>query len=176
METIENSSPVVFLHGLQGSPNGTKGAFLQKRFVNCLRPKLPADMYRRIAIVRELVKEPCWLVGSSLGGLNALFFAMQFPALVRGMVLLAPAVGFYDASFCTPQQLERIRCTYVPKGIPCRILTGKRDELIPLSDVKSMIERSQELFQIELLELDDDHSLNRSLDIMLEELEAIMAQ
>ena len=176
MKISKNPVPVVFLHGLKGGPNGTKGVFLRKRFPYCLTPRLPENMHQRMAIVREIVKEPSWIVGSSLGGLNALFFAMQSPELVRGMVLIAPAVGFHDPSFCTPQQSEKIRSTYIPRGIPCNILAGKRDTLIPLSDIVNLVERSQDKRQIELLELDDDHSLNRSLDIMLEKLEAMMAQ
>ena len=85
-----------FLHGLKGSPYGTKAVFFQEYFKHITIPSLPENIYERADIINNLILEPSFIIGSSLGGLSAIMFAMEKPNLVSGLVLLAPAVGFFD--------------------------------------------------------------------------------
>ncbi|MCD8013065.1 MAG: alpha/beta hydrolase [Lachnospiraceae bacterium] len=47
-------------------------------------------------VLRALCTKPAWVVGYSTGGLIAIELALQFPELVRGLLLLEPSLG-YDA-------------------------------------------------------------------------------
>jgi Predicted hydrolases or acyltransferases (alpha/beta hydrolase superfamily) len=114
-------SNLFFLHGLNGSSKGTKSQFLKQYFPDCIIPDFGEDMRERINQLTPLVTSPAWLVGSSLGGLQALFFANHFPELVRGMVLMAPAVGFFDDSWCSAADLQKIKSLVIPENIPCTI-------------------------------------------------------
>ena len=62
---------------------------------------------------------------------------------------------------------------YIPQGIPTKLIVGLRDEVIPLSSIRAMIERSPDPTNIQLLEVDDDHDLHQSLDLMLQTIERI---
>ncbi|MCP4754767.1 MAG: hypothetical protein GY866_28135 [Proteobacteria bacterium] len=156
------------LHGMESSPQGTKSQLLRRYFPECVIPELPPDIDQRMEILRDLITEPAWLVGSSLGGLSALLFAMEKPGLVEGMVILAPAVGTFDSEFFSQRNFQRIRKTYVPTGIPCTVIAGEYDTVIPMEDIEKMVERSPDKERITMIKVEDDHSLNRSLDLLLE--------
>ena len=89
---------LVFLHGLDSSPQGTKARLLRKKYPNCVIPSLPQDIHERVRIVSRELFEPMLVVGSSLGGLTAIMFAMNQPDMIKALVLLAPAVGCNDDS------------------------------------------------------------------------------
>jgi pimeloyl-ACP methyl ester carboxylesterase len=44
-------------------------------------------------VIRQITSEPAWLIGSSQGGRVAIDTALAYPDLVRGLILLAPAVS-----------------------------------------------------------------------------------
>jgi hypothetical protein len=163
-----------FLHGLKGSSQGTKSLFLKKYFPDCIIPDFSEDMHQRMNQLKPLVKSPAWLVGSSMGGLQALFFANFYPNLVKGMVLIAPAVGFFEDSWCSASDLERIKSLIIPENIPCTILAGLDDDVIPMNDIEALIDRSQKSPSIKLLKLEDDHQLNQSLEILLKEIKLLI--
>ena len=111
------------------------------------------------------------IVGSSLGGLTALMYAMSHPEMVHGLVLLAPAVGTKVGGLFTGEQERIMSSVYIPQGMPTKLIVGLRDEVIPLSSIRAMIERSPEPANIQLLEVDDDHDLHKSLDLMLQAID-----
>ena len=94
---------VLYLHGFASGPDGTKAAalrrHLQTRGIELTAPDLNEPAFstltvsRSIARVEEITRAaaPWDLVGSSLGGLTAAFFAARFPQRVRRVVLLCPA-------------------------------------------------------------------------------------
>jgi pimeloyl-ACP methyl ester carboxylesterase len=53
----------------------------------------PVDLLAQVAWVRGYLSEPTTLLGYSLGGALATLVAATYPELVRGVVLVAPAVG-----------------------------------------------------------------------------------
>ncbi len=86
---------ICFLHGLDSSPHGTKGRLLRRHYPRAVMPVLPPGLWDRLETTeRALAKGgPYLIVGTSLGGLTALQYAMRHPEKVRGLLLLAPAVG-----------------------------------------------------------------------------------
>ncbi|HEX6810121.1 MAG TPA: alpha/beta fold hydrolase [Planctomycetota bacterium] len=104
----------VFLHGLGSVRNGEKSTSLLAHAAARGRAFLRVDMRGhgdssgRLGRVRisELIADavrllertgPCLVVGSSLGGLVGAFAAAARPELVRGLALLAPAVGLVSS-------------------------------------------------------------------------------
>jgi pimeloyl-ACP methyl ester carboxylesterase len=107
-----------FLHGLDSSPQGTKASFLRAYDSRCLIPNLPPDINERLKVLEHGLREPMLIVGSSLGGLTALMYAMSHPEMVHGLVLLAPAVGTKVEGLFTGEHKRIMSSVYIPRGIP----------------------------------------------------------
>jgi len=165
-----------FLHGLDSSPQGTKSRLLKAHYPDCLIPTLPPDIHERIRIVEQALHEPAIVIGSSLGGLTALMFALAHPELINALVLLAPAVGFRDESLFTEEQKRTLGAIYVPADIPTIIVAGIKDDVIPLSSIRALVQRSPDPDRILLHEVDDDHNLHQSLGLMLESIEKVQTK
>ena len=162
-----------FLHGLDSSPMGTKSRLLKQHYPHCRIPSLPPDIYKRLDIVEKKIVAPAFIIGSSLGGLTALMFALKHPETVQSLLLLAPAVGCTDKSLFTSEQKKILDAVYIPTDIPAVVIAGINDEVIPLASVRAMVERSPNPEKIELIEVDDDHNLHSSLDLMLQIIQKI---
>ena len=162
-----------FLHGLDSSPQGTKASLLRAYDPSCLIPNLPSDINERLKALKHALRSPVLLAGSSLGGLTALMYAMSHPEMVHGLVLLAPAVGIKAEGIFTEEHKRIMSSVYIPQGIPTKLIVGLRDEVIPLDSIRAMIERSPDPANIQLLEVDDDHDLHKSLDLILQTIERI---
>jgi len=165
--------PLCFLHGLDSSPRGTKARLLREYDPDIWIPALPPDISQRLRIAEEGISAPMLVVGSSLGGLTAILFGMRHPERVQAMVLMAPAVGSRDPSILADREAGLLQSLYIPQGIPTVIVAGLRDELIPVSAVRALIDRSPCPGEIHLHEVDDDHNLHHSLDLMLRSIDAL---
>jgi len=168
-------SHLYFLHGMESSPQGTKAQLLKQQFPQCIIPELPPDITKREQILEGLITEPSLIVGSSLGGLSAILLAMKKPDLIREMVLLAPAVGFYSPEIFNSEDRRRIDSTFIPLNVSCTILAAKQDNVIPLSAIKKMMARSPEPERIRYREVEDEHSLNRYPDLLLDLVKKMLA-
>jgi len=115
-------------------------------------------------------------IGSSLGGLTAIMYAMRHPRMVKGLVLLAPAVGSKSKQILADREEGLLDALYIPDAIPTVIIAGKRDELIPMAAIYALIDRSPQPERIRLHEVDDDHNLHQNLDVMLEAVDQIRKQ
>jgi pimeloyl-ACP methyl ester carboxylesterase len=162
-----------FFHGLDSSPEGTKARLLKMIYADCWIPKLPPDIYKRLDIVETGITEPAVIIGSSLGGLTAVMYAMRRPEMVRGLVLMAPAVVCTDKSILAEYE-PLAESLFIPAGFQTVILAGIHDTLIPISAIRSVIERSPEKESIRLHEVDDDHMLHQSLELMFHEVERLL--
>ncbi|MBT3217854.1 MAG: alpha/beta fold hydrolase, partial [Proteobacteria bacterium] len=103
---------------------------------------------------RELI-----LVGSSYGGLAALVLAHRHPERFHGLVLCAPALILREPPAEDPESLV------VSPDLPCIVLHGIHDEIVPIDASRRLAERSP---HIEFHELDDDHQLTASLPQLIE--------
>ncbi|MBU2512420.1 alpha/beta fold hydrolase [bacterium] len=157
-----------FLHGLESSPNGTKAQLIRKKYPECTIPELTPNIKERDEVLKQLISEPSWIIGSSLGGLSALLFAMSNPELVKAMILLAPAVGFYDPDFFDEAEMKLIESTYIPNGIPTTIIAGEYDDVIPMSSIEDLIKRSPDKQIVSFIKVKDDHSLNQFPGILMD--------
>jgi pimeloyl-ACP methyl ester carboxylesterase len=66
------------------------------------------------ALLRQRVREPAVLVGNSMGGLVSLLTASRHPDLVRGLVLVNPALPSYDRAPIDPV----VRAVFTIYAIP----------------------------------------------------------
>ena len=97
-------SHYLYLHGWASSPSSTKAVFFQQQFAACgIELHIPdlnqADFYhltfsRQLQQVAALLPDaPVTVIGSSLGGLTALWLAQHHSQIER-LLLLAPALNF----------------------------------------------------------------------------------
>ncbi len=163
-----------FFHGLEGNPNGYKATMLKKDFPHMVVPLLPRDILERQKIIETLVVRPSILIGSSLGGLSAILFAMKHPHLVEKMLLLAPAVDVKDRTICTTKERELIQQIYLPDSFPCVIIAAINDEVIPLQSIEKFKEKSSVPSQIRLIKVEDFHGLGGSLDIVIDQAKKLI--
>ncbi len=113
------TTTVLFLHGREGSPNGTKATTLKGAGFDVVAPALPDDDFAaavRIAQVAFDEQRPTVVVGSSRGGAVALSLAPHDVAVV----LVCPAWKMF-----APGTKATSRT---------RILHSAQDELIPLAE------------------------------------------
>ena len=147
---------LVFLHGLETGPHGSKYQALRVVDPHVMAPDCEGvlDLDARLAIVeRDLTGlNDLVLVGSSFGGLVATLFADRHPQQVRGYVLCAPALhlGHADA------------ITHVPKQ--AHVLHGRRDDVVPIEASRAFCQH----WGLPLHEVDDDHRLHASMPVMVE--------
>lgn len=154
---------ILFAHGLEGTPTGSKPAALTAAGFDVVAPDgrgLP--LAERIAGLEAASRGRTGivLVGSSYGGLAALMLAIRHPERLRGLVLLAPALLDLPEIGAPPETLV------VPPGIPCTVLHGIRDDVVPLAASEALVARSGP--HVTLRVLDDDHPLRGSLDVLVD--------
>ena len=132
---------ILFLHGLESKPGGSKAVFLKSLGYEVLNPWLPANNFNKsLEIAQSSLKEdPDIIVGSSRGGALALALEIHNVPLI----LIAPAWKRFGAA------------TNVHAGTV--ILHSEHDDIIPFGD-------SQELFRnnvgLEIIACGDSHRMN----------------
>jgi alpha/beta superfamily hydrolase len=138
---------VLFVHGLESSPQSSKALFLAEHF-RALTPGMDtSDFAACVALqAREIAAfQPDVVVGSSFGG--AVVVALLGGAAWRGpTVLLAPAQRHYPVA----QQL--------PEGTAIDIVHGTRDEVVDIEGSRALA-RTGTPELVRLLEVDDEHRL-----------------
>lgn len=138
--------PIVLVHGLAGSANGFYKLFfgLAKRFSRLYAPDLPGHGFSPLpkdgpnpvrrqvelltAFLKNTVKEPCFLVGTSLGGAMSLTLAAELPEQIRALLLIAPA----GAPFSDTELAELERAMSVSTVADARALTKRLFHKAPL--------------------------------------------
>ncbi len=149
---------LIYIHGMDSGPFGQRASRLKTLFPTIKIPQLTNNIDRRIKALAHMIREPSILIGSSLGGLTTLVFARDYPHLVSGMILIAPAVGLYDPDYDTPEIDQQLAEIVIPDGIPVEVLAGKHDEVVRLSAIRDLIRRSPNL-NVGFHVFDDDHLL-----------------
>ena len=144
---------VHFIHGLEGSPSGSKARLLARRFEAVTPAMDTSDFEGCVAQHAARLAEgraPDVLAGSSFGG------AVAVALLQRGhwagpTLLLAPAALLYEL----PAEL--------PPGVPVWIAHGRGDDLVPLEHSRRLAAAGDPAF-VRLIEVDDDHALHASVE------------
>lgn len=144
---------ILFLHGLESGPHGSKYQALKEIFGEVLAPDCTGvknEAERLKIIQQEIGREdgPFLVVGSSMGGLMALLLQKAYPEQVAGLVLCAPAI-------------------HRPAGVglnlnnlpPAVVIHGIHDNVVPLKTCR--------LFGKRLLKVEDDHRLSHSIPEIL---------
>lgn len=146
-------SHLIFLHGLEGTSQGTKATLLRSLFPDMLTPDFRGTLEERMATLYPILGDrDVWtLVGSSFGGLMAALFACQRPTQVRKLVLMAPALVL-------PQFAASL---LVPVDIPTVVYHGRQDQIVPLEPTREL---AQQVFRdLTFNEVDDEHGLYKTV-------------
>ncbi|GIW42163.1 MAG: hypothetical protein KatS3mg076_2740 [Candidatus Binatia bacterium] len=139
---------VQFIHGLEGSPRGTKARLFAEHF-EALTPEMDTRDFEGCVETQAAALErfrPDVLVGSSFGG------AVAVELLRRGLwrgptLLLAQAALRYDPNAA------------LPEGVRVWLVHGRRDDVVDVEDSRKLA-RTGTPGLVRLLEVDDDHSLS----------------
>lgn len=156
--------PVLFAHGLEGSPHGRKPTTLSRAGFEVTAPDGSGlSLARRLEDLEVCSRTGTFLlVGSSYGGLAAAILAQRHPHRFHGLVLCAPALALQEPPAPPPGSLRP------PEGIPTAILHGVHDDVVPIADSRRYRDRAPD--RVRLWELDDGHRLAESLDLLVEVL------
>jgi pimeloyl-ACP methyl ester carboxylesterase len=142
----------VFIHGLESSSQGTKGAFFHERYPDMIIEDYFGSFPRRMEKLESLLagKSDLILVGSSYGGLMAAVYACLHEKRVNKLILLAPALNLAPYK---PYRNKKLH-------IPITIVHGIQDDVVPLEPVRAIAERLfvNHAFQA----VEDDHSLHNT--------------
>lgn len=147
---------VLFLHGLEGRPNGRKGSWLAERY-SVVAPVLVTDkdqnenLTQSVDIARKAIEqhEPEIVVGSSFGGAVALK-CIQDGVWKGPSVLLAQAGIKYGLPSKVPSTSEII------------LIHSTEDTIVDHSD-SALIARSNN-YRVELWSTEGDHRLHNVLE------------
>jgi len=153
---------ILFLHGLESGPHGSKYQALKETFGEVLAPDCTGikDERKRLDIIQqEIGREggPFLVVGSSMGGLMALLLQQENPEQVAGLVLCAPAIQRPAAANLDLHNLP-----------PTVVIHGTRDNVVPLEVSRPFGKR--------LITVDDDHRLSKSMPEILAACRTIQAE
>jgi hypothetical protein len=139
---------VLFVHGSESGPQGTKARLLAERFEASTPAMDTRDFERCVAQQADAIRRfrPDVVVGSSFGGGVAV--ALLQRGLWKGPTLLL-------AQAAREQGLR----PELPDGVRVWIVHGTRDEVVPFSSSQALA-RSGSPELVRLIELDDDHRLS----------------
>jgi predicted esterase len=143
---------VLFIHGLESSPQGVKARFLAQHF-ETLTPSMDTSDF--VACVRNQASrlaefQPDVVVGSSFGG--AVLLALVRAGAWRGpTVLLAPAARHYGI----PEVL--------PEGVPVTVVHGTADDVVDIAGSRALAQTGSPGL-VKLIELEDGHRLQSIID------------
>ncbi|HEY6559442.1 MAG TPA: YqiA/YcfP family alpha/beta fold hydrolase [Polyangiaceae bacterium] len=138
---------VLFVHGLESSPQSSKAVFLAEHFTALTPAMDTSDFEGCVALqAREIAAfRPDVVVGSSFGG--AVVVALLERAAWRGpTLLLAPAQRHYPVA-------ERL-----PEGTAVYIVHGTRDDVVSIDGSRSLAQSGTPAL-VRLVEVDDEHRL-----------------
>jgi len=141
---------VQFIHGLEGSPQGTKARLLARHF-EALTPAMnTSDFEACVALQADALAafRPDVLVGSSFGAAVAVELLQR--GLWRGATLLLAQAA-----------LRRGARAELPPRVPIWLVHGLRDELIDIEDSRRLASSGSPEWVV-LYEVDDDHPLHET--------------
>tara|TARA_B100000614_G_scaffold118709_1_gene106497 strand:- start:744 stop:1256 length:513 start_codon:yes stop_codon:yes gene_type:complete len=148
---------IIFAHGMEGTPNGSKIRSLREAGFEVLAPDFQGmALDERVDLLQRVCEEhrtaSAVLAGSSYGGLAASIVAMRMPDAFRGLLLCAPALHLDEP----PVDAQTV--LIAPKGMKTAIIHGIDDDIVPISCSIEYAERSGEDI-VAFHQVDDGHRL-----------------
>ena len=148
---------LVFLHGLESGPYGSKWRSLQE-LGTVISPDCQglSSLDERMGVIEAALAghDDLLLVGSSFGGLAALQYIQnaEQASKVKGLVLCAPALH-------CPEMLNIV----APPTCPTWLLHGLDDDVVPADVVVAYALR----YRVPTVLVRDGHRLQQSTDVMM---------
>ena len=157
--------PIVFAHGLEGSPEGRKIQYLRSSGFHVVAPdgRGLALADRLVGLEEATRGGGILLAGSSYGGLAAAHLALVYPERFVGLLLMAPALHHSESPVLDASRLQP------PGGLPTTVIHGSQDMVVPIE-----VSRRYCVHGATFIEVDDDHRLTRSLDSIAAAAEALL--
>jgi len=157
---MRDHSNIIFLHGLEGTSRGVKATLLRSQFPGLLTPDFQGSLSERMAVLQPLLSQKSgWIIiGSSFGGLMAAIYSLNYPSVVKRLILLAPALIWPEFLALIPKAVNDIEELCI---VPTLVYHGTQDEIIPLQPVRLIAEKVFE--NLEFREVDDDHGLYKTV-------------
>lgn len=145
-------STMVFIHGLESSGQGVKGAFFKERYPRMIVADFAGSFKERMGKLEALLanKDDLTLIGSSYGGLMAAVFGCRNVEKIAKLILLAPALNHMPPEICQEPKLD----------FPVVIYHGNRDEVVPPGPVHDLARKIFNNFTYHLVQ--DDHALHQT--------------
>lgn len=160
---MQKANHIMYLHGLEGSPQGTKGSWM-RQFMNAIAPEMPASSLNleqsfldSYAVALEAVQRftPKVIVGSSFGG-AVLMRLLQSGDWAGNAVMLAPAGMKYGIG------------DTIPKGSTAIIIHSPSDAIVPYSDSQRVLKNSPTRAELWPAPAGDDPEGNHRLSNIIE--------
>ena len=165
METTKNVKYVVFSHGKESGPMGSKIKRLMTEAERYGLKTMSVDYRKcanadeRVTLLNETIKElnippqKLILVGSSMGGYVSTVAANSLP--VAGLFLMAPALWMLSEEYTVQ--------SYHPQTPKVEIVHGINDDTIPYENsIRFTTEQKETILHL----VPDDHRLKASLDFL----------
>ena len=143
---------VLFIHGLEGSPQGAKARLFATHFESLTPAMDTSDFEACLEVQGRAIEsfQPDVVVGSSFGG--AVAVALLASRAWRGpTLLLAQAAIHYDAD------------ASLPNDATVWLVHGSRDTLLPLEHSRRLAATGHP-DRVRLIEVEDDHPLHASVE------------
>ena len=158
---MDEPSKILFFHGLESGPHGTKYRRLSEHFdVVAYDFEGMYDIYDRLKKAEKKTRgmSDLVVVGSSFGGLLAALLYARHPQRFRSYVLMAPALHRDIAG----------EITAMPDD--AQVIHGLRDDVVPIEEVRAVCAEHG----LSITEVDDEHPLHESLDRMVEAVRSLL--
>ncbi len=154
MSTGLNPKALIYLHGRDSNSQTYKAVLIRKVYPDLRVPDFTGSLEERMVQLFPILGERSnWtMIGSSLGGLMAVLYTVQYPERVRKLVLLAPALLLPEFAQHPPARID----------VPTVIIHGRQDTLVPIPSVKPLAEKTFRRLDYRLV--DDDHRLHQTAD------------
>ena len=157
---------IIWAHGLEGSPMGTKVQALRAAGLPVTAPDgrglALADRLPDIeAALHAHADQRVVLAGSSYGGLAVACLLRRRWPQVAGVLLCAPALHHREPPLTAGEVLRP------PVGLPVRILHGRPDAVVPLSASEGYVAAAPTGADVRLDVVEDDHRLSASVDTIV---------
>lgn len=143
---------MLFIHGLESSPQGSKAVFLAQHFEALTSEMDTHDFGACVALQTRKIASfaPEIVVGSSFGG-AVLLDLLQRGAWAGPSLFLAPAHRHYSI----PE--------WLPTSVAALIVHGTRDSIVDIAGSRALSQTGSR-HCVRLIEVDDEHRLQSLVD------------